>query len=187
MTTMASQITSLTVVYSTVYSDADKKQTSKLCVTGLSVGNSPGPVNSPHKGPVTQKMFPFEDVIMWRGYEHHLVYETHRAKFVDVSVQLMNASNPTMLKSYYNINYLVLTHFEAQICKRISDTCVMHCPAIYTWFRIAMPLWHHNYTSVSTLIARFMWPPCGPSGADRTQLGAMLAPGTLLSGEIYAK
>ena len=40
------------------------KKTSKLCVTGLCVGNSPGPVNSPNKGPVTRKMFPFDDVIM---------------------------------------------------------------------------------------------------------------------------
>ena len=40
------------------------KKTSKLRVTGLCVGNSPGPVNSPHKGPVTWKMFPFDDVIM---------------------------------------------------------------------------------------------------------------------------
>ena len=40
------------------------KKTSKLCVTGLCAGNSPGPVNSPHKGPVTRKMFPFDDVIM---------------------------------------------------------------------------------------------------------------------------
>ena len=38
-------------------------KTSKLRVTGLCVGNSPGPVNSPHKGPVTRKMFPFDDVI----------------------------------------------------------------------------------------------------------------------------
>ena len=40
------------------------KKTSKLRVTGLCVGNSPGPVNSPYKGPVTRKMFPFDDVIM---------------------------------------------------------------------------------------------------------------------------
>ena len=40
------------------------KKTLKLRVTGLCVGNSPGPVNSPHKGPVTRKMFPFDDVIM---------------------------------------------------------------------------------------------------------------------------
>ena len=54
-------ITSLTIVYSIVYSDADKKQTSKLRVTGL----HRGPVNSPHKWPVTRKMLPFDDVIMW--------------------------------------------------------------------------------------------------------------------------
>ena len=40
------------------------KKTSKLRVTGLCVGNSPGLVNSPHEGPVTRKMFPFDDVIM---------------------------------------------------------------------------------------------------------------------------
>ena len=40
------------------------KKTSKLRVSGLCVGNSPGPVNSPHKWPVTRKMFPFDDVIM---------------------------------------------------------------------------------------------------------------------------
>ena len=39
-------------------------KTSKLRVTGLCVGNSPGPVNFPHKGPVTRTMFPFDDVIM---------------------------------------------------------------------------------------------------------------------------
>ena len=46
------------------------KKTSKLRVTGLCVGNSPGPVNSLHKRPVTRKMFPFDDVIMkplWNG------------------------------------------------------------------------------------------------------------------------
>ena len=40
------------------------KKTSRLCVTGHCAGNSPGPVNSPHKWPVTRKMFPFDDVIM---------------------------------------------------------------------------------------------------------------------------
>ena len=40
MSAMASQITSPTIVYSTIYSGADKK-TSKLRVTGLCEGNSP--------------------------------------------------------------------------------------------------------------------------------------------------
>ena len=41
------------------------KKTSKLRVTGLCAGNSPGPVNFPQKWPVTRKMFPFDDVIMY--------------------------------------------------------------------------------------------------------------------------
>ena len=40
------------------------KKTPKLRVTGLSAGNSPGRMNSPHKGPVTRKILPFDDVIM---------------------------------------------------------------------------------------------------------------------------
>ena len=64
MSAMASQITSPTALYSTVYSRRRSRKTSKLRVTGLCVGKSPGPVNSPHKGPVTRKMFPFDDVIM---------------------------------------------------------------------------------------------------------------------------
>ena len=35
------------------------------------------------------------------------------------------------------------------------------------------------------LIARFMWPTWGPSGADRTEVGPMLAPWTLLSGTCF--
>ena len=50
------------------------KKTSNLRVTGLCAGNSPGPVNSPHKGPVTWKMFPFEDVIMTICYS---IVKTH--------------------------------------------------------------------------------------------------------------
>ena len=39
------------------------KKTSKLRVTGICAGNSPTPVNSPHKWPVARKMFPFDDVV----------------------------------------------------------------------------------------------------------------------------
>ena len=48
------------------------KKTSKLCVAGHCAGNSPGPVNSPHKWPVTRKMFPFDDVIMQLWTTHHI-------------------------------------------------------------------------------------------------------------------
>ena len=46
---------------------------SKLSVTGLCAGNSPVAGESPHKEPVTRKMFPFDDVIMQGfSYTHHM-------------------------------------------------------------------------------------------------------------------
>ena len=53
------------------------EKTSKLRVTGLCVWNSPGPVNSPHKGPVTRKMFPFDDVIMWAWHGSNRTITKH--------------------------------------------------------------------------------------------------------------
>ena len=64
MSAMASQVTSLTIVCSTVYSGADRRKhqssTSRAFVRGI----HRWPVNSPHKGPVTRKTFPLDDVIM---------------------------------------------------------------------------------------------------------------------------
>ena len=64
MSTIASQITSLTIVYSTVYSGADQRKRQSSASLAFVQGIHRGPVNSPHKGPVTRKMFPFDDVIM---------------------------------------------------------------------------------------------------------------------------
>ena len=64
MGTIASQITSLTTVYSTVYSDADQRKHQSSASLAFVWGIHRGPVNSPHKGPVTRKMFPFDDIIM---------------------------------------------------------------------------------------------------------------------------
>ena len=64
MTTMASQITSLTIVYSAVYSMRRSKKTSKLRVTGLCAGNSPGTGEFP-----SQRTGNAEYVfIWWRHY-----------------------------------------------------------------------------------------------------------------------
>ena len=64
MTKMASQITSLTIVYSIVYSGAHQRKHQSPASLAFVRGIHRGPVNSPHKGPVTRKMFPFDDVIM---------------------------------------------------------------------------------------------------------------------------
>ena len=64
MTRMASQITSLAIVYSTVYSGADQSKHQSSASLAFVWEIHRGPVNFPHKWPVTRKMFPFDDVIM---------------------------------------------------------------------------------------------------------------------------
>ena len=64
MGTIASKITSLAIVYSIVYSSADQRKHQSSASLAFVRGIHRGPVNSPHKWPVTRKMFPFDDVIM---------------------------------------------------------------------------------------------------------------------------
>ena len=61
---MAYQITSLAIVYSTVYSGADQRKNQSSASLAFVRGIHRRPVNSPHKGPVTRKMFSFDDAIM---------------------------------------------------------------------------------------------------------------------------
>ena len=65
MGAMASHITSLTIVYSTGYSRRRSKKTSKLCVTGLSEGNSPVTGEFP-----AQRASNAKDASIW--WRHHV-------------------------------------------------------------------------------------------------------------------
>ena len=51
-------------VFSTVYLDADQRKHQGSASLAFVRGIHRRPVNSPHKWPVTRKMFPFDDVIM---------------------------------------------------------------------------------------------------------------------------
>ena len=64
MTMLASQITSLTVVYSIVYSGVNQRKHQSSASLAFVWEIHRGPVNFPHKWPVTRKFFPFDDVIM---------------------------------------------------------------------------------------------------------------------------
>ena len=67
---MESQITSITIVYSTVYSGADQRKHQSSASLAFVRGIHRSPVNSPHKVPGTRKMFPFGDVIMIGTFSH---------------------------------------------------------------------------------------------------------------------
>ena len=65
---IASKITSLAIVYSTVFSDADQRKHQSSVSLAFVWGIHRWPVNSPHKWPVTRKMFPFDGVIMFQPW-----------------------------------------------------------------------------------------------------------------------
>ena len=63
MSAVASQMTGVSINCSTVYSGRSTKYQSTASLVSVR-GIYRSPVASPHKGPATQKMFPFDDVIM---------------------------------------------------------------------------------------------------------------------------
>ena len=81
MDAMASQITSLTIVYATVYLGADQRNIKSsrhwpLC------GVHRWPVNSPHEWPEARKMLPFDDLFM--NLMHYIRLLLHKPKFDEV-------------------------------------------------------------------------------------------------------
>ena len=74
MGAIASQLNSLTIVYSIVYWVADQRKHQRSASLAFVWGIHRGPVNSPPKWPVTRKMFPFDDVIThWSRVTHMCV------------------------------------------------------------------------------------------------------------------
>ena len=74
MTTIASRITNLTIVYSIVYSDADQRKHQRSTSLAFVWGIHRWPVNSTHKRPVTQIFFLS---IWWRHHVLVLWFVTH--------------------------------------------------------------------------------------------------------------
>ena len=76
MSAMASQITSITIVYSTVYSGADQRKHQSSASLAFVREIHRSPVNSPHKGPVTRKMFPFDNVIIRQVFRMCITWDS---------------------------------------------------------------------------------------------------------------
>ena len=64
MGTMASQITSLMIVYSTVYSGADERKHQNYASLAFVQGIHRWLVNSRYNGPVTWRMFQLDVIVM---------------------------------------------------------------------------------------------------------------------------
>ena len=110
MGVMVSQITSLTTVYSTVYSGADQSKYQRSVSLVFVRGIHRVPVNSPHKWPVTRKMFPFDDVIVDNG-------EIKRVSF-NCSLTINNFEYVSVMARYFS-KWPTRSH---EICYRAYHT-----------------------------------------------------------------
>ena len=129
MGTIASQITSLTSVYSTVCSGADQSKHQSSASLAFVWGIHRRPVNSPHKWPVTRKMFPFDDVIMiykslfilsnhWNSpyFQVDKIWFSGELKYI-VKLQLTN-----MLENGRHDVWNSFQNKEASVLKNLKET-----------------------------------------------------------------
>ena len=119
MTMLASQITSLTVVYSIVYSGVNQRKHQSSASQAFVREIHRGPVNFPHKWPVTRKMFPFDDVIMNHSFITKGWTHWNRSRWINRHFQFRNPwmryelilfhphpANPTGFNSLWPVNII---------------------------------------------------------------------------------
>ena len=95
MGAIATQITSLTIIYSTVYPDVDQRKHQSSASLAFVGEIRRGPVKSPHKWPVTRKIFPFDDFIMsldngFAPISRQAISEPMLTQFTDAYMREMN-------------------------------------------------------------------------------------------------
>ena len=123
---MASQITSLTIVYSTVYSGTDNRKHQSYASLDFVRGIHRWPVNSPDKRPVTRKMFSFDAVIMNTYFAHSVVHvllesDPHESYTNRIGLQLFDRD---ALHLYLYCKWLwhsVYAHWHHMIYRSITD------------------------------------------------------------------
>ena len=107
---MASQITSVTIVYSTVCSCADQRKHQRPASLAFVGGIHRSPVNSPHKRPVTRELFPFDDVIMLRHNGEPIVCRNYSLQGC-LHLALMYRSH-LIITSIKTCGIKLLNHFQ---------------------------------------------------------------------------
>ena len=156
MGTIASQITSLMIVYSIVYSDADQRKHQSSASLAFVRGIHRGPVNSPHKWPVTRKMFPY--VIMFTLSSN--IWLVHTS---DITVSLSYAWNITVIHNVFTIYTHTDTHIYIYIYMRqwieASLVQVEGLPIV----RCQPKLWHIASWSCMQHTCLFRLIICGPN------------------------
>ena len=120
---MASQIDGMTIVYSTVCSGADQRKHQSSASLAFVRGIHWWPVNSPHNRPVTWKMFPFDDVIMY--HLHRLSVKQYGKCWRSIYELLWNFTEiPRGMRMFYmitrRIQGTIFNHIEGRVWRRMD-------------------------------------------------------------------
>ena len=107
MTAMASQITDVSIVCSTVCSGADQRIHQNSASLAFVRGIHRWPVDSPYKGPVTQKMFPFDDVIMAESNFTSWYHDVYGSSSTRYKASLVCCISPRVSPYITNATYLL--------------------------------------------------------------------------------
>ena len=122
MTMLASQITSLTVVYSIVYSGVNQRRHQSSASLAFVREIHRGPVNFPRKWPVTRKMFPFDDVIMVR-WLYHQAYCVWLSNCLGLVADVIDEY--ILEPAHYWIN-LSWNQYTCHVSESILDVCTTY-------------------------------------------------------------
>ena len=110
------------IVYSTVYSGADQSKHQSSASLAFVWGIHRGQVNSPHKLPVTRKMFPFDDIIM-KSTTVVWYHKFHVSHSTTLTGQRQTRKSVSLICSHINSDKIALGH---------TDYCC-HFQFIYIW------------------------------------------------------
>ena len=150
MIAMASKITSLAIVYSTVCSSYDQRKHQSPASLAFVRGIHRWPVNSPHKGPVTRKMFPFNEVIMETLF-HIELYDTIQqaikrpSQVINISLRGSNIYYHNIYIYYNKDIYLYAQHCECH-AKKGEEVLIEH-PFRHFWMNI-LPTFKTHYSHI---------------------------------------
>ena len=126
MGAMASQITSITIVYSIVYSDADQTKHQSSASLAFVRGIHRLPVDSPHKWPVTRKMFPFDDVIM----QSVILINFHDMQLINQYIFVPTSIYQMLFTAWRTTIIMVPIHVHQQAVLDIAITVWASCTMV---------------------------------------------------------
>ena len=145
MSALASQITSLRIIYSTVYSRHRSKKTSKLCVTGLCEGNSPVTGEFP-----TQRASNAENVSIW--WRHHVVlYQQLTHKQLEMHGYVFSALCILMTWCFNTRASVVTVLTNYSLCLTNPTQKDYNYREQYVKIWLVCPLISHNVTALITV------------------------------------